>query len=105
MHKNGIVHRDIKPQNILQNADGSVKIADFGVADIVGDHDLLKKTEGTYHFMAPECVTKEPNPDGYSGKAADIWALGVTFFAFIYYRAPFDAEDALDLFEKIWSQE
>lgn len=105
LHKNGIVHRDIKPQNILQSGDGTVKIADFGVADIVGDHDLLKKTEGTYHFMAPECVTKDPNPNGYSGKAADIWALGVTFFAFIYYRAPFDAEDSLDLFEKIWSQE
>lgn len=105
LHKNGIVHRDIKPQNILLSADNTIKIADFGVADIVGDHDILTKTEGTYHFLAPECVNKDPNAKGWAGKIADIWALGVTFYTFIYYRAPFDAMDALDLFDKIFTEE
>jgi len=105
LHKNGIIHRDIKPQNILQTLDGTIKIADFGVADIVEGEDFIKKSEGTYHFMAPESVTTNQNPKGYSGKVADIWAMGVTFYAFAFYKVPFYGSDALELFENIENQE
>jgi [calcium/calmodulin-dependent protein kinase] kinase len=105
LHQNGIVHRDIKPQNILQSGNGTIKIADFGVSAIVGEQDVMKKAEGTYHFMPPECVSTEPNPDGFSGRAADIWAMGISFFAFAFYKVPFLGETPLELFENIEKQE
>lgn len=105
LHQNGIIHRDIKPQNILQSGDGTIKIADFGVSAIVGEQDIMKKAEGTYHFMPPECVTQNPDVNGFSGKAVDIWAMGISFFAFAFYKVPFLGDDPLDLFEKIETQE
>jgi len=105
LHQNGIIHRDIKPQNILQSRNGTIKIADFGVSAIVGEQDMMKKTEGTYHFMPPESVSQDQNPNGFSGKAADIWAMGISFFAFAFYKVPFLGNDPLELFEKIETQE
>jgi len=55
--------------------------------------------------MAPECVSTNLNPKGYSGKAADVWAMGVTFYAFAFYKVPFYGSDALELFENIEKQE
>jgi len=55
--------------------------------------------------MAPESVTTNQNPKGYSGKVADIWAMGVTFYAFAFYKVPFYGSDALELFENIENQE
>ena len=100
---NGIVHRDLKPQNILQAEDGTIKIADFGLANIFGDSDKLTKVEGTHHFMSPESLLSDQN--GYSGKIADIWALGVSFFAYTFYKPPFDGEDLVELFDNIKTQE
>jgi len=105
LHQNGIIHRDIKPQNILQSSNGTIKIADFGVSAIVGEQDVMKKAEGTYHFMPPECVSTEQNPNGFSGRAADIWAMGISFFAFTFYKVPFHGENPLELFENIEKQE
>ena len=65
----------------------------------------MKKAEGTYHFMPPECVSTEQNPNGFSGRAADIWAMGISFFAFTFYKVPFHGENPLELFENIEKQE
>ena len=54
MHGVGVVHRDIKPQNILITASGVAKLTDFSVAEKVGENDILKKTAGTYQFFSPE---------------------------------------------------
>ena len=98
MHHNDIAHRDLKPQNILVGESGTFKIADFGVSTLVS-HDSIHDCEGTYHFLAPELC----NVDfvSYSGKAADIWSIGTTFFAFTYHRVPFNASTHHELYESI----
>jgi [calcium/calmodulin-dependent protein kinase] kinase len=71
--------------------DGKAKITDFGVSTIIRDGDLLNNNQGTYHFMAPETLSAEKN-QGYSGRAADLWSLGVTFFAFTFLAVPFNGD-------------
>lgn len=104
VHNSGIIHRDIKPQNILEAQNGRIIIADLGVAATIEKGDIQTKTEGTYHFMCPESLNKEGTNEGYSGKAADVWALGITFYAFIYYKLPFNSENLMELFELIEKQ-
>lgn len=69
-------------------------LADFGVSLICSDTDILSDNKGTYHFMAPEMFQKDIH---YSGKAADIWSLGVTFFSFAFLSVPFNGESIVDL--------
>ena len=85
LHENGVVHRDIKPLNIMLDEFGKAKFADFGASAIITDRpegDNFQDTKGTYFFLAPECC--DPNIKTYSGKKADIWALGVTCYALTY---------------------
>ena len=89
-HEKGVLHRDIKPQNIIFGDENHAKLIDFGVSKVLEDSaqpDTVKQTEGTYHFMPPEAC--DPDIDEYSGKAADVWALGVTLFALLYNKCPF----------------
>ncbi|CAD8082598.1 unnamed protein product [Paramecium sonneborni] len=105
LHKNKIVHRDLKPQNVLMSGK-TAKIADFGVSQVVGSkNDVLDNTQGTYYFMPPEACDKETAKDGYSGKAADIWALGITFFAFTYLSVPFTGDSIPDILKNISQNE
>ena len=87
-HDEGIVHRDIKPENILLDKKGRVKIADFGIAKIMGrDASQVTETEhiiGTPHYMAPEQVEKPETVD----HRADIYSLGVVFYEMLTGELP-----------------
>ncbi|CAI5644506.1 calcium/calmodulin-dependent protein kinase kinase 1 isoform X2 [Oreochromis aureus] len=100
LHYQKIVHRDIKPSNLLLGDDGHVKIADFGVSNqFEGNDALLSSTAGTPAFMAPE--TLSDTRKSFSGKALDVWAMGVTLYCFAFGKCPFIDEYILALHNKI----
>ncbi|KAI1903740.1 hypothetical protein AGOR_G00030330 [Albula goreensis] len=103
LHYQKIVHRDIKPSNLLLGDDGHVKIADFGVSNqFEGNDALLSSTAGTPAFMAPETLCD--NRKSFSGKALDVWAMGVTLYCFVFGKCPFIDEYILALHNKIRSK-
>ena len=106
LHKNGIVHRDIKPLNIMLDENGIAKFADFGASVILEDRpegDKFFDTTGTYHFLAPEVCN--PECKEYSGIKADIWSLGVTFYCLVFNLLPFGGESDLEIQENIVKSE
>uniref|UniRef100_A0A3P8VPB8 calcium/calmodulin-dependent protein kinase n=1 Tax=Cynoglossus semilaevis TaxID=244447 RepID=A0A3P8VPB8_CYNSE len=99
-HYHKIVHRDIKPSNLLLGDDGHLKIADFGVSnEFEGTDALLSSTAGTPAFMAPEMMTE--HEQSFSGKALDVWAMGVTLYCFVLGKCPFYDEYIISLHNKI----
>ncbi|KAG1453007.1 hypothetical protein G6F46_009325 [Rhizopus delemar] len=100
LHANDIVHRDIKPDNLLISKDDVLKIVDFGVSEMfVKGNDKLKKSAGSPAFMAPElCVAKRGE---FSGRATDIWSMGVTLYCLIYGKTPFMSSNLLELYDQI----
>ncbi|XP_007657019.3 calcium/calmodulin-dependent protein kinase kinase 2 isoform X1 [Ornithorhynchus anatinus] len=103
LHYQKIIHRDIKPSNLLVGEDGHVKIADFGVSnEFKGADALLTNTVGTPAFMAPETLSETRKI--FSGKALDVWAMGVTLYCFVFGQCPFMDERILCLHSKIKSQ-
>uniref|UniRef100_A0A1A8U007 calcium/calmodulin-dependent protein kinase n=2 Tax=Nothobranchius TaxID=28779 RepID=A0A1A8U007_NOTFU len=100
LHYQKIVHRDIKPSNLLLGDDGHVKIADFGVSNqFEGNDALLSSTAGTPAFMAPETLSEKRK--SFSGKALDVWAMGITLYCFVFGKCPFIDEYILALHNKI----
>ena len=84
LHGMGVIHRDLKPQNVLLTADGRVKLADFGVSvQLLGLHALRTSSVGTPGYVAPEVLNTEPY-----GFAADIWSLGSTLYTLVTGRRP-----------------
>lgn len=93
-HERGIVHRDVKPSNILVSTDGAAKLADFGIAAVVADAETrLTRTGqvvGTPRYQAPECAAgKQATP------ASDLYSLGVVIYECLAGRAPFEEETPL----------
>ena len=88
-HSHGVIHRDIKPRNLLINRQGRVKITDFGLAQLVGRSRLTHSgvTLGTPLYMAPEQVEGGP-----TDRRTDVWAFGVVLYEMLAQHTPFDAE-------------
>ncbi|EGR31463.1 hypothetical protein IMG5_109220 [Ichthyophthirius multifiliis] len=87
LHINSIIHRDIKPQNILLDESYNAKLADFGVSTFTGEGCCdIDGNLGTLQFMPPEVLDFKK---GYNGKCADIWSLGITFYCFTFLQLPF----------------
>lgn len=106
LHYQKIIHRDIKPSNLLRADSGEVKIADLGVSnEFDGTDALLTSTVGTPAFTAPECISQQPGEPPYSGKAADIWSLGVTLYSLVYGKVPFFDNNILALYHQIKTHE
>jgi serine/threonine-protein kinase len=93
-HRNGVVHRDVKPGNLLRSEEGSVKLADFGIAKAAEDSDITKvgSVLGTAAYLAPEQARGEP-----AGPASDLYALGVVAYQLLAGRLPYDAGSLTDL--------
>ena len=86
-HDQGIVHRDVKPQNISISTDGKVKVTDFGIARAASSNTISANAMGSVHYSSPEQVR-----GGYSDERSDIYSLGITLYEMITGHVPFDGE-------------
>ncbi|KAL1853834.1 hypothetical protein Plec18170_005226 [Paecilomyces lecythidis] len=105
LHAQGIVHRDIKPDNCLLTSDDVLKVVDFGVSEMFEKNSdmFTAKSAGSPAFLPPElCVVKHGD---VSGRAADIWSMGVTLFCLRYGRLPFEKHSIFELYESIRNDE
>lgn len=103
LHEKGVVHGDVKPENILLSGDAVVKISDFGGSQLVGESgdDTFCQTLGTPAFLAPEICAGED----YRGRPADVWALGVSLYNFIFGELPFRGDSLMELYDSIAAAE
>lgn len=95
-HGHGIVHRDVKPDNILLTADGEPRITDFGIAVSATDHADVKRQGlvGTPYYMPPEQANNEP---GAVGPLSDVYSLGATLYHLLTGRVPFEGQNVMSV--------
>lgn len=86
-HNNHIIHRDIKPQNIIISKDGKVKVTDFGIAKAATSNTITSNVMGSVHYTSPEQAR-----GGFSDEKSDIYSLGCTMFEMLTGHVPFDGE-------------
>ena len=86
-HSHGIVHRDVKPQNIMISTDGKVKVTDFGIARAASSNTISSNVMGSVHYSSPEQVR-----GGYSDEKSDIYSLGITLYEMVTGRVPFEGD-------------
>ncbi len=94
-HNNNIIHRDIKPQNIVISDDGYAKVADFGIAKATNGNTINNAVAGSVHYMAPEQARS-----GFSDEKSDIYSLGITMYEMVTGRLPFDTGNNVSI---VWS--
>lgn len=101
LHAQLIIHRDLKPENLLLTEDGTLKLADFGIAqklDVDGTKSMsVTQMKGTFQFMSPEMI-KEQKYDGFK---VDIWASGVCLYIFLHGKLPFWGDTPEEVFDVI----
>ena len=86
-HNNHIIHRDIKPQNIIISKEGKVKVTDFGIAKAATSNTITSNVMGSVHYTSPEQAR-----GGYSDEKSDIYSLGITLFEMLTGRVPFNGD-------------
>ena len=96
-HRHKIVHRDLKPENLLLDDRFNVKIADFGLSNLMTDGNFLKTSCGSPNYAAPEVISGKL----YAGPEVDVWSCGVILYVMLCGRLPFDDEFIPTLFKKI----
>ena len=89
-HEQHIIHRDIKPQNMLISRDGKVKVADFGIARAATSQTVNSTVVGSVHFFSPEQAR-----GGYSDARSDIYSLGITMFEMVTGKVPFEGDNTV----------
>ena len=109
LHASGVCHRDIKPENIMWDArQKRAMLTDFGVSSLNESGgragDFLASSQGTYYFFAPE-MCRATKGVGYSGRAADVWACGVTLYMWLYHAEPYTSDTPSNLLQLISSTE
>ncbi|XP_038978746.1 SNF1-related protein kinase catalytic subunit alpha KIN10-like, partial [Phoenix dactylifera] len=96
-HRNMIAHRDLQPENLLLDSKCSIKIADFGLSNVMRDGHLLKTCCGSTNYAAPEVISSKH----YAGPEVDVWSCGVILYTLLCARLPFDDENIPSLHKKI----
>lgn len=91
-HEQHIIHRDIKPQNMIISRDGKVKVADFGIARAVSAQTLNSAAMGSVHYISPEQAR-----GGFSDERSDIYSLGITMYEMVTGRVPFEGENTVSI--------
>ncbi|MGA5765797.1 serine/threonine-protein kinase [Nonomuraea bangladeshensis] len=101
-HEAGILHRDVKPSNILMTEDGRAVLTDFGIATVEGDVSLTRTgmVTGSPSFLAPERVRADA-----AGPASDLWSLGATLYACLVGRSPFERGEAMATLNALLNEE
>ncbi len=91
-HDNHIIHRDIKPQNIIISRDGKVKVTDFGIAKATNSNTITSNAMGSVHYLSPEQAR-----GGYSDEKSDIYSLGVTMYEMLSGKVPFAGDNTVSV--------
>ncbi len=91
-HNSGIIHRDVKPQNIIISTDGKVKVTDFGIARATNSNTINTAVMGSVHYSSPEQVR-----GGYSDAKSDIYSLGITMYEMLTGHVPFDGDTTVSI--------
>lgn len=91
-HNNHIIHRDIKPQNIIISKEGKVKVTDFGIAKAATSNTVSSNVMGSVHYTSPEQAR-----GGYSDEKSDIYSLGITLFEMLTGRVPFQGDSTVGI--------
>lgn len=89
-HRNNLIHRDIKPQNIMISREGKVKVTDFGIAKAVTSNTVSTNAMGSVHYTSPEQAR-----GGFSDVRSDVYSLGVTMYEMVTGRVPFDGDSTV----------
>ncbi|KAF8400377.1 hypothetical protein HHK36_013675 [Tetracentron sinense] len=96
-HSRGVYHRDLKPDNLLLDGKGNLKVSDFGLSTLRKPGDLLTTACGSPSYVAPEVIASK----NYDGAAADVWSCGVILFELLAGDLPFDDRNLMSLYRKI----
>ena len=91
-HEHNIIHRDIKPQNIMISKEGKVKVTDFGIAKATSSNTISTNVMGSVHYTSPEQAR-----GGFSDSKSDIYSLGITMYEMITGQLPFDGESTVTI--------